>query len=98
MSGLRGPIGAIVALLLTSLTCALVLYGQAAFHAARVLGLSAFQALADTGIDFARALLEGLLSPADWWLIASGLALAALFGFGAGANRKNRRRTTQNPA
>lgn len=82
MGGLRGMGGASVALLLTAVTSALVLYALAAFHAARVLGLQPLRALADTGVDFARTLLEGLLSPIDWWFIAGGVALAAAFGFG----------------
>ena len=89
MGGLSGLRGAAVATLLTAATSALVLYGQAAFHAARVLGLQPLQALSDTGIGFARTLLEGLLSPIDWWFIVGGLALAAVFGFGfAGIRRR----------
>lgn len=82
MGGLRGLGGAAVATVLTAVTSALVLYAQAAFHAARVLGLRPLHALTDTGVGFARTLLEGLLSPADWRFIAGGLVLAACFGFG----------------
>lgn len=78
--GGRGLRGAVWALGMTAITIALVLYAQAALHVARVLGLPPLPALADVGIDFALAIVPGLLQPSDWWWIASGGALAALFG------------------
>lgn len=83
IGGLRGPAGAFGALLLATLTCAVVLYGIAAFHAARVLGMPPLEALAGTGIGFAWMLLDGLLIQSDWWFIAGGLALAATLGYGS---------------
>lgn len=88
MARVGGLRGAAAALGLTALTCALVLYAQAAFHIARVLALSPLDALASTGPSFALAVLEGLLSPVDGWLIGAGLALAAVFGYGFPLRRR----------
>ncbi|MFB9068776.1 hypothetical protein [Pseudofulvimonas gallinarii] len=74
--------GALWAVGLTALTIALALYGQAAFHIARVLHLSPLASLADTGVQFASLVLEGLLSPVDGWLLLGGLLVAAVMGFG----------------
>lgn len=74
--------GGLWALGLMGLTAVLALYGQAAFHIARVLHLSPLRTLADTGSGFARLVLEGLLSSRDWWLVAAGLGLALLTGWG----------------
>jgi hypothetical protein len=82
MAGLHRWRGALWALGLTVVTVALALYGQAALHVARVLGLSPLEALAGTGMAFARLVLEGLLTASDWWLIGGGIALAILFGYG----------------
>jgi hypothetical protein len=82
LGGLRGFLGAFVALTMTALTCTAVLYGIAAFHAARVLGMSPLESLAETGIGFAWMLLDGLLITRDWWFIAGGFVLSVVFGFG----------------
>lgn len=88
MGGLRGLAGSLIAVLLATVTSALVLYAQAAFHASRVLGLPPLDALTGTGADFALAILAGLLSTADLWFIAGGLMLAAVFGSGASPIRR----------
>ncbi len=74
--------GALWAIALTALTSGLALYGQAAFHIARVLHLPPLGALLDTGTSFALLVLEGLLSPVDVWLLAGGLLLSAVMGYG----------------
>ncbi len=73
---------ALLALLLTAATVVLVLYAQAAFHVARVLGMAPLTALAETGYAFARDVLAGLLSPAHGLWLAAGLLLAPLVGSG----------------
>ena len=88
MAGRRGWSGAVLGVMLAASTTAAVLYAQAAFHASRVLGLSPLDGLIDTGAAFALAIIEGLLSDADWWFIGGGLALAAVFGAGAGRIRR----------
>lgn len=88
MARVSGVRGALSAMALTAITCALVLYAQAAFHIARVLALPPLDALASTGPTFAVAVLEGLLSRADIALIGGGLALAAVFGFGVPVRRR----------
>lgn len=87
ISGGRGLRGAAWALALTLLTYALALYAQAALHVARVLGLDPLSALAGTGMEFARAVLPGLLSTSDLSLLLGGLVLALLFGFTPRWNR-----------
>ncbi len=82
MGGGRRLLGAFCAVGLMLLTVGLALYGQAAFHVARVLGLSPLQSLAETGTEFAQLVLEGLLSRSDWWLILAGFVLAAVMGYG----------------
>jgi hypothetical protein len=82
MAGRRGWAGALIGVGLAALTSTLVLYAQAAFHASRVLGLPPLNALAGTGTDFALAILDGLMGPADKWFIGAGLVLAAVFGSG----------------
>lgn len=73
---------ALLALLLTMATILLVLYAQAAFHIARVLGMAPLTALAETGYAFARDVLVGLLAPADGLWLAAGLLLAPLVASG----------------
>lgn len=80
--GGRGLRGLLWATGLTALVVALALYGLAAFHVARVLGLAPLESLAGTGIGFARLVLAGLLARDDLAMIAGGLALAAAFGHG----------------
>ncbi len=88
MAGHRGVRGASIAVMLATLTTGAVLYAQAAFHASRVLGLPPLDALADTGVDFALAILPGLLATADRWFLVGGLVLAAIFGSGASPLRR----------
>lgn len=73
---------AVLALLLTAATILLVLYAQAAFHVARVLGMAPLAALAGTGYAFARDVLAGLLDAADGLWLAAGVLLAPLLGAG----------------
>ena len=89
MAGARQLRGALWALALMLLTAGLALYGQAAFHVARVLSLSPLRSLAETGSGFAQLVLDGLLSPLDWWLVAAGLLLAAISGFGLRLPRRH---------
>ncbi|MBX3725898.1 MAG: hypothetical protein KF823_08270 [Xanthomonadales bacterium] len=80
--GGRGLRGLLWATGLTAVVIGLALYGLAAFHVARVLGLAPLESLAGTGIGFARLVLAGLLERSDLAMIAVGLALAAAFGHG----------------
>lgn len=80
--GGRGLRGLLWATGLTAVVIGLVLYGMAAFHVARVLGLAPLESLAGTGIGFARLVLAGLLERSDLAMIGAGLALAAVFGHG----------------
>jgi hypothetical protein len=81
IGGGRGLRGAGLGLMLILATTGLALYGQAALHVARVLGLDPLAALAGTGPGFAWAVLAGLLEPLDWWLIAAGIVLATALGY-----------------
>jgi hypothetical protein len=81
IGGGRGLRGAALGLALILATSALALYGQAALHVARVLGLDPLAALASTGPGFAWAVLDGLLEPLDRWLIAAGIVLATALGY-----------------
>lgn len=85
--GGRGLRGLLWATGLTVAVIGLALYGLAAFHVARVLGLPPLESLAGTGIGFARLVLAGLLERSDLAMIAAGLALAALFGHGVRTGR-----------
>jgi hypothetical protein len=88
MARVTGVRGALSAVALTALTCALVLYAQAAFHVARALALPPLDALASTGPSFALAVLDGRLSTVDFALLGGGLMLAALFGSGVPVRRR----------